>query len=365
MKVCIHVVQTLSGHTISGQRFLNKAGCNKLRPANKSSFRAQSTSALDEFLHRIEINIDKDKEAARSERRQAFTHVDWKRHRSSARFIRHLSTIPESWVIRGVLWHVACFILLALGVAAFNYSYACKGLVPPYSIAIEPMQLTSFALSLLLVFRTNASYARWQEARRSFGSITTTGKDIMRQSLAWFCEDDWAGKMALSGWLQALAQSSMYHLQNEGHLEDDSLVPLQGCLNPDELAQLRISSHKPTFCIAMITRLVSRAGMPTELLLRMDENISTLVQAVSSCERIINTPIPLSYTRHTSRFLMVWLTCLPFSLWQYCGWAMVPIAGLISFVLLGIEEIGVYIEVIIFFLLYLGQLSHNCSHIVK
>lgn len=66
------------------------------------------------------------------------------------------------------------------GVAMFNHSHAVRGLPVP-QIAIEPMQLTSFALSLLLVFRTNASYARWQEARKMFGSITTTGRDIFRQ----------------------------------------------------------------------------------------------------------------------------------------------------------------------------------------
>lgn len=35
---------------------------------------------------------------------------------------------------------------------------------------------------------------------------------------------------------------------------------------------------------------------------------------------------------------------MPFTLWSYCGWAMVPLAALVAFVLLGIEEIGVYIE---------------------
>jgi hypothetical protein len=34
-----------------------------------------------------------------------------------------------------------------------------------------------------------------------------------------------------------------------------------------------------------------------ELLLRIDENISKLVSGISACERILNTPIPLSYTR--------------------------------------------------------------------
>jgi hypothetical protein len=58
----------------------------------------------------------------------------------------------------------------AAGVAGWNH-YSSLGLLPawlpaPPAIAIEPIQLTSFALSLLLVFRTNASYSRYQEARR-------------------------------------------------------------------------------------------------------------------------------------------------------------------------------------------------------
>jgi hypothetical protein len=54
-------------------------------------------------------------------------------------------------------------------------------------LPIEPFQLTSFALSLLLVFRTNSSYGRWNEGRRRFGRITTTCRDICRQ-VSWCCK---------------------------------------------------------------------------------------------------------------------------------------------------------------------------------
>lgn len=64
------------------------------------------------------------------------------------------------------------------------------------------------------------------------------------------------------------------------------------------------TSNRPNFCVQMLTRIIARAGLPTELVLRMDENLSELVSAISSCERIINTPIPMSYTRHTARFLV-------------------------------------------------------------
>lgn len=60
---------------------------------------------------------------------------------------------------------------------------------------------------------------------------------------------------------------------------------------------LRAGARRPNFCLQAITRIISSAKLPSELLIRMDENVSRLVQAVSACERIINTPIPLSYTR--------------------------------------------------------------------
>lgn len=44
-----------------------------------------------------------------------------------------------------------------------------------------PFSSTSFALSLLLVFRTNTSYARWLEARSIWGGITNRCRDIIRQ----------------------------------------------------------------------------------------------------------------------------------------------------------------------------------------
>ena len=44
-----------------------------------------------------------------------------------------------------------------------------------------PFSSTSFALSLLLVFRTNTSYSRWNEARTLWGGITNRSRDIVRQ----------------------------------------------------------------------------------------------------------------------------------------------------------------------------------------
>ncbi len=60
-------------------------------------------------------------------------------------------------------------------------------------------------------------------------------------------------------------------------------------------------------------------------------------------ESVVQRPHQL-HCRHTSRFLVIWLAFLPFTLWRACHWAMVPAAVLIAFLLLGVEEIGVQIE---------------------
>jgi predicted membrane chloride channel (bestrophin family) len=41
---------------------------------------------------------------------------------------------------------------------------------------------------------------------------------------------------------------------------------------------------------------------------------------IGGCERIFRTPLPLSYTRHSARFLALWLAFLPFTLWEKLHW---------------------------------------------
>ena len=36
--------------------------------------------------------------------------------------------------------------------------------------------------------------------------------------------------------------------------------------------------------------------------------------------------------------MMIWLTLLPFTLWDNCGWAMLPITFIVSFLLLGEQQ---------------------------
>lgn len=76
-------------------------------------------------------------------------------------------------------------------------------------------------------------------------------------------------------------------------------VILQDVLSPSELEQvLRHAQHRPNFVLAVLTQLVNKLpGVSEGQKLSMNGTISTFSRVVASCERMIKTPIPRSYTR--------------------------------------------------------------------
>ena len=73
--------------------------------------------------------------------------------------------------------------------------------------------------------------------------------------------------------------------------------------------------------------------------------VEQLMHYMASCEKILRTPVPWTYSRHTSRFLTIWLGTLPFTLiGDMKPWLVVAIVAAASYCMIGIEEIGHMIE---------------------
>lgn len=51
------------------------------------------------------------------------------------------------------------------------------------------------------------------------------------------------------------------------------------------------------YCLQMLSNLISNNKLPKHYVVCLDENLSRIVVAITACERILGTPIPLSYTR--------------------------------------------------------------------
>ena len=89
-------------------------------------------------------------------------------------------------------------------------------------------------------------------------------------------------------------------LQPNNHTDNVlPLLVLQGVLWPAEIKMLMAAKHKPNFILQILSELVEHSCIVSPERFRMDQNVTFLHDALGACERILKTPIPLSYTRYT------------------------------------------------------------------
>jgi predicted membrane chloride channel (bestrophin family) len=101
---------------------------------------------------------------------------------SSDEWRKALFSIPKSFVLRRISFHLlantafAGLVYLAYVVWPDTLRALLRGLIP----APGPHLIVSFALALLLVFRTNTAYDRYWEGRRLWGFLYSRTRDLAR-----------------------------------------------------------------------------------------------------------------------------------------------------------------------------------------
>jgi len=310
-------------------------------------------------------------EKQRKDRRTIFMHDDWVRHRSSERFLRNMRTIGSSGINQALSTELAFVTMVSVFVVVFNmlfYNYQdFNGVVHPgalnfldaniksLSLPALPFSTAMPALSLLLVFRTNTAYFRWNEARTLWGGLINNCRNVIRQSNTFFPSDDDSNglKFRMAAETGAFIRSLRNFLR--GPSDDSNLRAelsesvAKGYLPASELDAIMGASNRPMFCLSAMSATLRKANLDPIQQSRIDSTISILVDLTGANERIFKSPIPLVYTRLTARFLTVFLTLFPLALWGQMGeswnhWATIPFTFGISFFLFGIEEVGIQIE---------------------
>jgi ion channel-forming bestrophin family protein len=214
-------------------------------------------------------------------------------------------------------------------------------------VAIPPLahSLIGVALGLLLVFRTNASYGRYVEARELLGRVNNTSRDLARQ-VATYVEPH-AERAVLyrdvHRYLVAFFQLLVQSLRDE-----DQLDALADQLEPHEREALRpIRARGVVLARWLGSRIhaVHRQGkLRTSPLRAMDGNLGILVAALGGCERIRRTPVPFAYAQHIKVFLVLFCYTVPFAMVETLEGYTPLAAAILAFALFGIDEIGVEIE---------------------
>lgn len=202
--------------------------------------------------------------------------------------------------------------------------------------------LVGLALGLLLVFRTNASYERFWEGRKTWGSIVNDCRNLARGARTLFAPGD-PITAPLIRWTAAFPYACMHQLRQER-----SLGPAADHLAPEDVAAILADPHPPSAVAARMSALLGRKRDDNQyqgrVVVHLDRLIQSLVNNIGECERIRNTPLPFAYVVHLRRALVLYLLTMPLVLLDSFDWTTPLCMLLISYVLLGIEEIGVEIE---------------------
>lgn len=311
-------------------------------------------------------------EANRINRRDVYTQEDWVKARSDQRFFDVLSKIGKSAILGQlfdeviIVSSVALFCILWNGILVTGFTDfggvqhdALVG-IPSFlmmKLPLEPFTLSSSALGLLLVFRTNSSYARWWEARGCWGLIINHSRNIMRIASAWSLqsatpENSAERKRKLSNVATAaweFPRALTRHLLRAAEDEDDFQREMRTALDPAKAEYLIGVRHRPTRALYDLSTAVQDLNLSFLKKIEIDKSITVLINQAGACEKILSAPVPLVYNRHTARMLSAWLLLLPFGLyqpmsstWNHLG--LIPTVAVISFFFFGIEELAVQLE---------------------
>eukprot|EP00667_Euglena_gracilis_P007538 EG_transcript_7612 len=329
------------------------------------------TDKMDKGLSPADTGMDADMERSRPLHRTVYDNQAWRDHRDGTRIFRAALGILRSRIMGRLSFEVSMIAFLATLICVIQSSpWGLSWLSLPLSI----FSLTAPSLGLLLVFRTNASYGRWDETRRLFGQACNRCRELARKAMTKLPDE---APQRLRGpflrYLQAFPFVLKVYLRggHGGSENDDNLVEdLQGTLEPDELELLLAAGNRPLHVFQCLTEIIQRAKLDTATAIAMEHSVSALADMYTALDRLLRTPIPLSYTSLTTRFLVLWLVLLPLALSAdvvkggHAIWLTIPAVSFIAFLLFGIEEVGVQIEES-FTILPLEVIAQSCRRNIE
>ena len=309
-------------------------------------------------------------EESRKYRRTIYTHDDWIKHRAPNRFFNRALSIFTSGIYANIKVPVFCVTSIAVLTVLWNAMVGqwtglrgvkhagilASSCIPTAGLPMAPFTLSSASLGLLLVFRTNTGYSRWDEARKNWGMNINRTRDLFRMSVAWY--DDKAagvGQKEREKDLIALAQSTWAFVRcMKRHLsprddEEYFAAELHQKLPEQQAKSILAAKHRPNRALFDLSMAIENLPMHFLRKSQLHVALTKFEDNLGSSERLLSSPVPLFYSRHTARFLLFWTLGLPLALYKEFAnsWnhiLLIPASAFIATFLFGIEELANQME---------------------
>lgn len=195
--------------------------------------------------------------------------------------------------------------------------------------------LLGFAISMLLVFRTNTAYERWWEGRKLWGSLVNCSRNLAIKFDAFLPDEARGERREVAHLVGAFAVELSDHLLN--------------CQKPTDPSEgIDRSKHVPAQLAGRLVQRVSAWRQEGKLsdtqLWMLNGDLTNLMDVCGACERIKNTPIPYSYITFLKKFIVAYSVTLPMGYAFALNWLAVPVVVFVFYVLASLELIAEQIE---------------------
>jgi putative membrane protein len=147
----------------------------------------------------------------------------------------------------------------------------------------------------------------------------------------------------------AFVRSMKRHLSPEWEDEENFRKELYDRLTDKQAEAIIVAAHRPNRALFDLSIAIENLPMHFMRKNEVHNAVTIFEDNLGSSERLLTSPIPLFYTRHTARFLSIWLLLMPFALWDPSAgsWnhlGMIPATAVISIFMFGIEELATQLE---------------------
>jgi putative membrane protein len=204
--------------------------------------------------------------------------------------------------------------------------------------------LLGFAISMLLVFRTNTAYDRWWEGRKLWGALTNNSRNLALKIAAIIPETEKGERDFFKKIIPAYAQALHTHL----HRETTRLALFDDDEHAHLLKDIDHEKHVPNQLALLmykhVNALQSKGLIKAEHLIYLNTELQSFTDICGGCERIKNTPIPFSYSVFIKKFIFFYVMSLPFGYVFSLGYYVIPVVAFVFYVLASLELIAEEIE---------------------
>mgnify|MGYP001248633881 FL=1 len=204
--------------------------------------------------------------------------------------------------------------------------------------------LLGFAISMLLVFRTNTAYDRWWEGRKLWGSLVNNSRNLAMKLASILPKEDTEQRSFFRKIIPAYA----YALHNHLHKEKTRVELFEEEEHKHVFQQIDQKKHVPNQLALLmyqhIQALQKENKISGEQLLFLNAELQSFTDICGACERIKNTPIPFSYSVFIKKFIFFYIMTLPFGYVFQLGFYIIPVVAFVFYVLASLELIAEEIE---------------------